>query len=43
MLDEFMRLVVVHVGDEADAAGVMLVARVIEALGGGKPLAFNKT
>ena len=31
-----MRLAIVHVGDEADAAGVMLARRAIEALRRGK-------
>jgi hypothetical protein len=33
---EIVRLGVVQIGDEADAAGVMLVARIIEALGRGQ-------
>ncbi len=32
LLDDGVGLAVVHVGDEADAAGILLVARVVEAL-----------
>ena len=41
-LDQFMRLGVVHVGDEADAAGVMLVARVIKSLGRGQAVGVQE-
>ena len=34
VLDDLVRLHALHVDDEADAAGVMLVARIVEALGG---------
>ena len=37
MLDDLVRFAIVHVGDEADAAGVMLARRAIEALSRGKP------
>ncbi len=33
LLDDVVRLAVLHVGDEADAAGILLVARIVEALG----------
>ena len=36
-LDDRMRLAIVHIGDEADAAGVMFVPRVVEPLRRGKP------
>ncbi len=41
-LDQFMRLGVVHVGDETDAAGVMFVARVIESLGRGQAVGVQQ-
>ena len=40
--DDFVRLGVVHIGDEADAAGVMLVARVIQALGRGQAVGVQQ-
>jgi hypothetical protein len=35
LLDDFVTLVTLDMGDEADAAGVMLILRVIQTLGGG--------
>src|SRR5690606_15695050 len=32
VLDDLVRLLALHVGDEADAAGIVLVARIIESL-----------
>ena len=34
VLDDLVRLHALHLGDEADAAGIVLVARIVEALGG---------
>ena len=34
VLDDLVRLHALHLRDEADAAGIMLVARIIETLGG---------
>jgi hypothetical protein len=36
LLDDGVALAVLHVGDETDAAGVLLAARVVEALGFGQ-------
>ncbi len=33
VLDDLVRLHALHLGDEADAAGIVLVARIVEALG----------
>ena len=33
LFEDVMRLAVLHVGDEADAAGIMLVGRIVERLG----------
>ena len=33
LLDDVVRLAVLHVGDEADAAGILLVGGIVEALG----------
>jgi len=30
--DDLVRLLALHMGDEADAAGIVLVARIVEAL-----------
>ena len=35
LLDDAVRLLALDVGDEADAAGIVLVARVVQAAGGG--------
>jgi hypothetical protein len=35
LLDDFVTLVALDMSDEADAAGVMLVLRVVQTLGGG--------
>ena len=35
VLDDLVRLLALHVGDEADAAGIVLVARIVETLRGG--------
>ena len=40
VLDDLVRLHALHVGDEADAAGVVLVARIVEALRG-QPMRFG--
>ena len=37
LLDDGVRLAVLHVGDEADAAGVLLVRRVVEPWRAGRP------
>ncbi|MNV22303.1 hypothetical protein D3C71_1132700 [compost metagenome] len=34
VLDDLVRLLALHIGNEADAAGIMLVARIIKTLGG---------
>ena len=34
LLDDDVRLAVLHVGDEADAAGVLLIGRIVKALCG---------
>ena len=35
LLEDVMRLSVLHVGDEADAAGIVLLRRIVETLGAG--------
>ena len=36
VLDDLVRLLALHMGDEADAAGIMLVARIVKTLSGGQ-------